>query len=119
MHDGIWLIIYGLLMDDAARGRLKELLLRVQGDRSQRDFAADLGVTPGALQNWLRGRVPSSENLERIAIAAGLTIEGLYNEINGGSAVYVPRVAEDVLQIALQLDREQRRRLVKMIIDHI
>lgn len=106
-------------MDEAGRRRLAELVKRLQGDRSQRKFASDLGVSPGALQNWLQGRVPSSENLENLAIAAGMTIEELLNEIRGETTAYTPKVAEDVLQVALQLDNEERRRLVKLLIDNI
>ncbi|MBN3948382.1 MAG: helix-turn-helix domain-containing protein [Nostoc sp. NMS7] len=119
MDDGIWLTIVTLQMDDLAKQRLIDLLVRVQGDRSQREFARDLEITPGALQNWLLGRVPSSDNLQKIATAAGMTIEQLFSELKGESSVYVPKVAEDVLQIALQLNNEQRRRLIKLLIDTI
>lgn len=119
MHDGICNITELLAMDEAARQRLVELVKRIQGDRSQRKFASDLGVSTGALQNWLQGRVPSSENLENLATAAGMTIEELLNEIRGETVAYTPRVAEDVLQIALQLDDEQRRRLIKLLVDNI
>ena len=111
--------IVELLMDVEARRRLKKLIERIKGDRSQRQFALDVGVSLGAVQNWLQGRVPQPENLEKVAIAAGLTIEELLVEVRGEGATYTPRVAEDVLQIALQLDSEQRRRLIKLLVDNI
>lgn len=119
MHDGILTIIESLEMDELARRRLIELLIRVQGDRSQRIFARDLGVSPGALQNWLLGRVPSSENLERIAAVAGMSIQELFNQINGESPVYTPQTAQEVLEIALHLNDEQRRLLIKLLVDNI
>ena len=119
MHDGILTIIEFLEMDELARQRLIELLMRVQGDRSQRIFAKELGVSTGALQNWLLGRVPSSENLEKIAAAAGMSIQELFNQINGESPAYSPQVAEEVLEVALQLNDEQRRRLIKLLVDNI
>jgi transcriptional regulator with XRE-family HTH domain len=119
MHDGMWLILELLAMDDEARRRLINLIVKVKGDRSQRQFALDLDVSLGAVQNWLQGRVPSSENLEKIATSAGMTIEELFQEIRGEEAGYTPHLAEDVLQIALQLDNEQRRRLIKLLVDYI
>ncbi|WP_099067897.1 helix-turn-helix transcriptional regulator [Nostoc linckia] len=116
----MWAEIELLAMDDDAKRRLAQILARAQGVRSQRQLAMDLGVALGTVQNWLQGQgFPSSENLEKIAVAAGMSIEELFNQIKGENVSYSPKVAEDVLTIALQLDVEQRRRLIKLLVDNI
>jgi transcriptional regulator with XRE-family HTH domain len=119
MHDGIRKIVEALEMDELARGRLVELLRKVQGDRSQADFAKELKVSTGAYQNWLAGRIPSTNNMEKIAKAAGMSIQELHSAINGEPVAQTFKTANEVLQIALQLDNEQLRRLAKLLIDHI
>ncbi|WP_414755604.1 helix-turn-helix domain-containing protein [Anabaena sp. CCY 9910] len=117
----MWQIfIKHLAMDDGAKKRLAEMLVEVQGDRSVRQFAMDLGVALGTVQNWLQGAgFPSARNLEKIATASGTTIEELFAKLRGQEAIYTPKVAEDVLRIALQLNDEQRRRLIKLLVDSI
>ncbi|HYX15074.1 MAG TPA: helix-turn-helix transcriptional regulator, partial [Nostoc sp.] len=95
----MWLAIRQILMDEQARKRLAEIVIQARGERSQSQFAADLGVSLGAVQNWLKGQgMPSAKNLEKIATAAGMSLEELFTEINGGESeqVYRPHVAEDV-----------------------
>lgn len=107
-------------MDEGARRRLAEILKNVQGDRSVRQFALDLGVALGTVQNWLQGAgLPSLENLEKIAVAAGISVEELFAELRGEKTSPAPRKAEDVLQVAMQLDDEERRRLIKLLVDAI
>lgn len=107
-----------LMMDGDAKKRLAMIVAKAQGERSQRQFAKDLGVSQGTVQNWLGGvGFPSSENLERIAVAAGMTLEELFNQVKGEESISAPKVAEDVLQLARQLDKRQRKRLVKLLID--
>lgn len=117
----MWRIyIYLSEMDDEARKRLARILTKVQGDRSVRQFAFDLGVALGTMQNWLQGSgLPSAKNLEKIATAAGMTVEELFDELNGKRTVFEPKRAEDVLQIALRLTDEERRRLIKLLVDVI
>lgn len=113
--------IFHVLMDEVeAKKRLARILAKVQGDRSQRQFAIDLGVGLATVQNWLSGQTfPSGKNLEKIAVAAGVNIEELFNQIKGNEAIYTPKVAEDVFQLALQLDDNERRRLIKLLVDVI
>lgn len=117
----MWILGCLIAMDSAAKKRLAQILIRVQGDRSMRQFAMDLGVSLGTVQNWLQGSgFPSADNLGKIATAAGMSIEELFNEVRGQEKTpYTPKMAEDVLQVALLLDDEQRRRLIKLLVDHI
>jgi transcriptional regulator with XRE-family HTH domain len=107
-------------MEVGAKQRLAQILARVQGDRSVRQFALDLDVALGTMQNWLQGAgLPNAKNLEKIAVAAGMTIEELFAELRGETKTPSPKKAEDVLQIALLLDNEQRRRLIKLLVDNV
>ena len=108
-----------LAMDQGARQRLVELIERVKGDRDQRKFAKDVGVSLGAVQGWLKGKIPRSESLQKIAVAAGLTVDELFFEIKGEGAARTPKVAEEVLQSALQLDEEEQRRLIKLLVNRV
>jgi transcriptional regulator with XRE-family HTH domain len=78
-----------------------------------------MGVSLGAVQFWLKGRVPSSKNLERIAAAANMSIEGLFNEIRGEDAKVSSKKAEDILLLALQLDEQQQKRLIKLLVNRV
>lgn len=108
-------------MDDESKRRLARILARARGDRSVRQFALDLGVALGTAQNWLQGSTfPSSRNLEKIAIATGMKIEELFKELRGENVdTSEPKVAENVLQIALRLNSEEQRRLIKLLVDAI
>ncbi|MBD2364479.1 helix-turn-helix transcriptional regulator [Anabaena minutissima FACHB-250] len=117
----MWTIYIKLLaMDGEAKKRLAQILIKVQGDRSVRQFALDLDVALGTMQNWLQGAgLPNANNLERIAAAAGMSIEELFAELRGEKISPTPRKAEDILQLALHLDDEERRRLIKLLVDAI
>jgi transcriptional regulator with XRE-family HTH domain len=111
--------VFKVLMDDRQRQKLVDLIVEIKGDRSQSRFARDLGVSLGAVQGWLAGGLPSVDNLEKIAVAAGMTLEELIVHIWGANLKHAPKVAEDVLQNAVLLDVEQRRRLIHLLIDTI
>lgn len=99
---------------------MKQILEEARRGRSVRQFALDLGVALGTMQNWLQGSgFPSAGNLEKIATAAGMSVEDLFRELKGEKTSPAPKKAEDVLQIALLLDNEQRRRLIKLLVDNV
>ena len=108
-------------MDDDAKQRLKQILEQVRAERSQRQFARDLGVSLGTVQNWLSGdSFPNSEKLEKVAVAVGMSLEQLFVYLKGGATKPgEPRVAEDVLVQAKTLDKEQQVRLIKLLIDEL
>ncbi len=108
-------------MDQGSRRRLAQILKGIQGDRSVREFARDLDVSLGTMQNWLDATgLPSIENLGKIAAVVGMTVQELYDAMNGEQQqTPLPKKAEDVLHIVLQLDDRERRRLIKLLMDHI
>ncbi len=110
------------LMSSENRERLIEVITRAKGDRSQSEFAAELGVSSSAVQKWLSGSgFPSSDNLEKIALAAGLSgLDALRAYLRGAEGEFVkehPKVAEEILPIIEQMNKEERKRLMKMMID--
>jgi transcriptional regulator with XRE-family HTH domain len=72
-------------MDSSAKRKFAELVKRLRGDLTQKEFADILGVTYGAIQGWENEAVnnPSSANLAKIAHHAGLTIEQLMARLEG------------------------------------
>jgi transcriptional regulator with XRE-family HTH domain len=112
-------ILFLVMVDDGARERLMELIKKVKGDRDQRKFAKDTGVSLGAVQGWLKGKIPRSDNLQKIAIAAGMSVDELLAEVRGEGVARTPKVAEEVLQAALQLDEEEQRRLIKLLVNRV
>lgn len=48
-----------------------ELIRSIQGERTQRQFAADLGITEGAVCHWIKGRRKPDEGQRRVLYALG------------------------------------------------
>lgn len=123
MHNLVWIETVELVtMDEEAKKRLKQILEQVRAGRSQRQFARDLGVSLGTVQNWLSGdSFPSSEKLEKVAVVAGMSLEQLFVYLKGDDATRRgnPEVAEDVLIHAKELNKEQQVRLLKLLIDEL
>lgn len=107
--------------DAAKKERLARLLKEMQGRRSLRKFALDMDVVLRTMQNWVEARgMPTPENLRKIAAAAGMeSVDDLYAYLEGEEFKYSPKLAEDVLRLALKLDSEQRLRLIKLIADSL
>ena len=58
--------------------RIKEL--REKANMSQKDLAAKIGVTPGAVAHWELGhKKPSLDNVFRLAVAFNLTVAELFS----------------------------------------
>ncbi|KAB8315476.1 helix-turn-helix transcriptional regulator [Tolypothrix campylonemoides VB511288] len=109
-------------MDSDARTKLAEAIKKARGDRSQRKFAKDLGVSYVTIQLWERGEViPDLANLEAIATSRGQTLEQLLAEIRGQATeiTHKPKVAEDVIPTARQLSKKECVRLIKLLLDEV
>ena len=66
------------------KDRLSKLLKKTRGAISQREFSKRIGISLAALQGWEDARaLPSTENLEKIAIACGMTFVDLSEYLNG------------------------------------
>ncbi|MBP5978000.1 MAG: helix-turn-helix domain-containing protein [Brasilonema octagenarum HA4186-MV1] len=109
-------------MDGDARNNLAQAIRGARGERSQRRFAKDLGVSYVTIQLWERGEViPDLGNLEAIATSRGQTLEQLLAEIRGQApeVTHKPKVAEDVIPTARQLSKKECVRLIKLLVDEV
>jgi transcriptional regulator with XRE-family HTH domain len=71
-------------VNDESRKKLSEIIKQARGDMSQRAFCKLLGVSATAVQMWEKGtKVPDTENLSRIAVHAGYTLEELLSCLEG------------------------------------
>ena len=63
-------------MNIQGRQKLTETLLNLRGSKSRRSFARELGVTATAVIGWENGTsVPDRENLTKIAVLAGYSLD--------------------------------------------
>lgn len=70
-------------MNKEDRERLAELVCLCRGNRSQADLAHELGVGQTTVGEWERGRTPTLENFEKIALKLGMTPEHLLAQVYG------------------------------------
>lgn len=108
-------------MSDQFTEHFQEIVNRAKGDRSQSEFARELGVSSSTVQKWLAGNgFPSSDNLEKIAKAAGLSgVDALRNYLKGersGDFAQNPISAEEILLLTKELSKEQRKRLIELLL---
>ena len=57
--------------------KIAERLVEIRGDRSQRQFAADLGVFPQNINRYERGSVPHPDFLITLALNEGVSLDWL------------------------------------------
>lgn len=80
-------------MNIEARERLAKIVKSTRGERTQRAFARDLGVSYTAIQDWEKARtIPGTDNLEKIADKAGLTLQELLEYLEFGEKAKVERL---------------------------
>lgn len=115
--------LYDWLMDVNYRQRLSEAVKRARGDRSQRRFAKDLGVSYPAVRSWEEGEsLPGLENLEAIAGTLGMTLEAFLAYLRDEAVEDVkPRikVAEDLLSLVDHLPKSEVTRLAHLLVDRL
>lgn len=88
-----------------------------RGDKSQRAFARELGVSATAVQHWERGDVvPETENLAKIGVRAGFTLEELLTYLDG-EGHQSPRQLDQVLKQIQLMPLEQVAVVSKAIAD--
>jgi transcriptional regulator with XRE-family HTH domain len=101
------------------RKKLATIIREARADRSQGRFARDLGVNPGTLRNWELGdSEPSLDNLKAIADASGRNLLQLIAELTGMDTVALPEphVAEDVMAMAVKLEKVEEFRLIQLLV---
>lgn len=87
--------------------RLIQVVKMARGNKSQRAFARELGVSATAVQHWERGDViPETENLAKIGVRAGFTLEELLNYLDGEEH-QSPRQLDQVLRHIQLMPLEQ------------
>jgi len=83
-------------VNEAERLRLAAIVRRCRGSQSQDSFAQEIGVGQSTVAEWEKGRIPSLENLERIALRIGLTPERLLAEIYERPMEAIPSLLDQV-----------------------
>jgi transcriptional regulator with XRE-family HTH domain len=74
-------------MQTNAQKKLSSFLKSTRGKQSQRIYAKQIGVSATAVQDWERCiKAPDVENLKRIAASGGLTLQELWDYLNGKTA---------------------------------
>lgn len=115
--------LYELAMDPEYRQKLSEAVRRARGDRAQRKFAKDLGVSYPAVRSWEEGEsLPGLENLELIADTLGYTLEEFLLYLRGeesDSDRRRPKVAEDLMPVVDQLSRTELVRLAQILVSKL
>jgi transcriptional regulator with XRE-family HTH domain len=109
---------YESCMDVEARQRLSKAIKQARGQRSQRKFAKDLGVSYATVRSWEECEsFPSQENLELIARVRGESLEDFLLYLRGERSSKETRfkVAEDVLPMVNKLSDREAARLVQLI----
>ncbi|MHC5779220.1 MAG: helix-turn-helix domain-containing protein [Nostoc sp.] len=122
----MWMEILQALMDKEQYGeRFIEIVTRAKGDLSQTKFARELGVSSSTVQKWLAGNgFPSSENMDKIAKKAGLSgIDALRNYLKGeevkSDSGDQPISPEEIFLLAKRLTKEQRKRLINLMLEDL
>lgn len=122
----MWMEIFEqVLMSDQFGERFQEIVKRAIGDRSQSAFARDLGVSSSAVQKWLAGNgFPSSDNLEKLAIAAGLSgVDALRSYLRGeevkSDSDDQSISPEEMFLQSKKMTKKQRKRLINLMIEDL
>ena len=117
----IYLPRVDLFMTDQVRARLSEILKTAMGDRTQRSFAKDLGVSHVALRSWIECEgFPVQGNLEKIAGALGMGLEEFLQELRGDHLADIsPKKAEDLLAMANNLSDAEAFRLATLLFERV
>ncbi|MEH1808531.1 helix-turn-helix transcriptional regulator [Nostoc sp.] len=111
-------------MSDQFGERFREIVKRAMGDRSQTAFARELGVSSSTVQKWMAGNgYPSSENMDKIAKKAGLSGDALRSYLRGeeiaSDSGETARSPEEIFLLAKRLTKEQRKRLINLMLEDL
>lgn len=68
-----------------SRERLAKIVRNTRGEQTQRAYAKKLNVSYAAIQDWEKAKtIPGTDNLEKIARSAGLTLQELIEYLEHG-----------------------------------
>lgn len=115
------LIEFELMNDSEVRLKLSEILKQLQGERSARKFAKDLGVSHVTLMSWVNCEAfPKREKLEDIANYRGQTLDDLLTDLRGDRVADIsPKRAEDLLPLANNLSDSEVLRLAILLLERV
>lgn len=107
--------------DMATRIRLSVVVKLARGNRSQRKFAKDLGISYAAIRSWEEcENLAGLESMKVIATASGMTLEELLaylkGEIEVNQVIPKAKIAEDLFPFVNVLPREERKRLIQFLV---
>lgn len=107
--------------DSEVRLKLSEILKQLQGERSARKFAKDLGVSHVTLMSWVNCEAfPKREKLEDIANYRGQTLDDLLTDLRGDRVADIsPKRAEDLLPLANNLSDSEVLRLAILLLERV
>lgn len=89
-----------VVVNRESKERLAEIVRKARGQTSQRAFARKLGVSLTAVQGWENAEsIPGSENLSKIAAAAGVTLEELVRHLEGKPQPQVTDIDQMLMSI--------------------
>ncbi len=90
--------------------KFAQLIRRLRGSYSQKEFAGILGVTYGAVQSWEKAEVvPNSQNLSKVASYAGISLEDLFSKVCDDKVVKLG--ADRLISEMVSLPREEVARI--------
>ena len=111
------------LMDSFPQDRLSQLIIKLRGTRSQRNFAKTLNVSYATIRSWEEGEsLPGLPSLQKLADYTDQTIEELLDYLKGGedkskvNNSFEPVVAEDLLPQIKSLSAKEKSRLTEFML---
>ena len=105
-------------MNEEEKERFIELLLSIKGDMSERQLAKKMQISSFALNSWLKGVTPKTENLEKIATYMGISLDGLLEKIRHKSASkYHPETSVGCYELVNHLSDMEKIKLAKLLLN--
>lgn len=110
-------------MDEYAKQRIKEIVQRVRGKRTQGQAALALGVSPGTIRNWSAGiGSPDLDGLIAISSELKVPLVKLLEEILGEKMIDTHpdiETADQVLFEARKLSTREKMRLIALLAQEV
>jgi transcriptional regulator with XRE-family HTH domain len=110
-----------ITMNEEEQERFVELLLSIKGDMSERQLAKKMQISPFALNSWLRGTTPKTENLNKIADYMGISLDVLMSKVRQKplKGTPIPDTAVGCYELVQHLCDEEKLKLAKKLINDV
>ena len=107
-------------MNLQGREKLAQTLLNLRGSKSRRAFARELGVTATAVIGWENtASVPDRENLTKIAIMAGYSLDDFIAYLEGEPPIAKPTELERMVNNIKNLPLQQLALVERAVSDRL